>query len=101
MSTFQTKFWGTRGSIPVAGKLHAKFGGNTTCVEVISDCLPSGYRLVIDSGTGVIPFGQSLRATNGATKHIILLQTHYHHDHTQGLLMLPQLYDKSIGIQIL
>ena len=28
------KFWGVRGSIPTPGKSYAKFGGNTSCVEL-------------------------------------------------------------------
>ena len=28
------KFWGVRGSIPTPGKNFAKFGGNTSCVEL-------------------------------------------------------------------
>ncbi|HQT27608.1 MAG TPA: MBL fold metallo-hydrolase, partial [Burkholderiales bacterium] len=28
------KFWGVRGSIPVPGEKTAKYGGNTTCIEI-------------------------------------------------------------------
>jgi phosphoribosyl 1,2-cyclic phosphodiesterase len=95
------KFWGTRGSIPVAGESYARCGGNTTCVEVISDRLPSGYKLVIDAGTGIIPFGQEILRSKQAVSTIGVLFTHFHHDHTQGLLMLRQLYDKTVEIQLL
>lgn len=101
MSTLQVKFWGTRGSTPVAGRQHAKYGGNTTCLEVMSECLPPGFHLVIDAGTGIIPFGLNLITTKTDVQTIGVLFTHYHHDHTQGLLMLPQLYNKSVAIQLL
>ena len=100
MSTLQIKFWGTRGSVPVAGQSHSRFGGNTTCLEVGSDCLPLGHRLLIDAGTGIVPLGHEILSTAGQLKTVNVLFTHYHHDHTQGLLMMPQLYDKSVEFRL-
>ena len=71
-------FWGVRGSIPVAGDRTLHTGGNTTCVVVEHE----GHHLVIDGGTGLRGFGESLgfkplKAT--------LLFTHVHWDHIQGV----------------
>jgi len=71
--------WGTRGSVPVSGKKFSKFGGNTTCVEVLSEC---GKRCVIDAGTGIREFGHSLLGQLPTEVHVLF--THYHWDHCIG-----------------
>src|SRR3954451_8774492 len=47
--SMKIRFWGTRGSVPTPGHRTARFGGNTSCVEVRAD---DGTCLVIDCGTG-------------------------------------------------
>ena len=54
------KFWGTRGSIASPGPDTVKFGGNTACVEVVSN---TGKRVVIDAGTGIRGLGDELAET--------------------------------------
>lgn len=71
--------WGTRGSIPVSGKKFSKFGGNTTCVEVLSK---SGKRFVIDAGSGIRELGNQL--LEKLPVEINILFTHYHWDHCIG-----------------
>jgi phosphoribosyl 1,2-cyclic phosphodiesterase len=75
----RVRFWGVRGSFPTPGPGTVRYGGNTACVE-----LQLGERtIVLDAGTGMIPLGREL-----ARRHItemILLLSHLHHDHTQGL----------------
>ncbi len=62
-----------------AGTGDGQVGGNTACVE-----LQLGERtIVLDAGTGMIPLGREL-ARRHATE-IVLLLSHLHHDHTQGL----------------
>ena len=51
------RFWGVRGSIPVPGPLTERYGGNTSCVEVVTS---SGTRLVFDAGTGLRNLGRAL-----------------------------------------
>ncbi|HRU43559.1 MAG TPA: MBL fold metallo-hydrolase, partial [Spirochaetota bacterium] len=46
----QIKFHGSRGSIPAPGIDTIKYGGNTSCVEFVSD---EGQRIIIDAGTGI------------------------------------------------
>lgn len=76
---------GTRGSGPVSGAQSIWHGGNTTCVRVESECLPSDHWLAIDAGTGSIPLSWDFLKHGG--KALTVLQTHFHHDHTQGLLI--------------
>lgn len=74
--------YGTRGSIPVSSPHTVRYGGNTTCLRVESDCLPEGHWLSLDAGTGLRPMGDDFRVQNG--KELTILQSHWHHDHTQG-----------------
>jgi len=50
-------FYGVRGSIPAPGCDTSRFGGNTTCAEVITT---GGYRMIIDCGTGIRKLGLKL-----------------------------------------
>lgn len=76
----RVKFWGVRGSHPTPGAGTVKYGGNTACVEI-----QAGERTIIfDAGTGIIPLGRELARANRANE-ILLLLSHLHHDHTQGL----------------
>src|SRR6185503_552329 len=52
----------------------------TACVEI-----RAGERtIILDAGTGIIPLGREL-ARGKRTSEIMLLLSHLHHDHTQGL----------------
>jgi len=73
------RFWGVRGSIPVSDPRHARYGGNTSCVEV--RCGESV--LVFDAGTGVRPLG-SVLAGEGC-RDLDLFLSHAHVDHVVGL----------------
>lgn len=73
-------FWGTRGSIPAPGRATVRYGGNTSCVEVLSD---NGTLVICDSGTGIRELGLHLMAT-GKEVQGHLLFSHTHWDHIQG-----------------
>ncbi|MBR1617983.1 MBL fold metallo-hydrolase [bacterium] len=98
---FRVKFRGTRGSYPVAGKNFLKYGGNTACIEVYC-----GKRLIIlDCGTGIINLGHdvvknSIITEDESLKNIVILLSHIHQDHIQGLQFFRPLYDKSAKIQM-
>ncbi len=75
----RVKFWGVRGSHPSPGAGTVKYGGNTACVEI-----RVGERtIILDAGTGIIPLGRELARRRSL--EVILLFSHLHHDHTQGL----------------
>lgn len=75
----RVKLWGVRGSIPTPGHRFAKFGGNTTCIEV--SC--GNEHFVIDAGSGIRGLGIELLPRMPIRTH--LLFTHYHWDHIMGL----------------
>ena len=77
------RFWGVRGSIPVPSKDTVKYGGNTTCIEVLTS---EGNLIIIDAGTGIRVLGQQLMKEDfGHGKGIChILFTHSHWDHIQG-----------------
>ena len=72
------RFWGVRGSIPVAGRDTLRTGGNTTCLSVHA----AGRVLLLDGGTGLRAFGQhwGVRPLDAT-----LLFTHVHWDHIRGV----------------
>ncbi len=77
------KFWGVRGSIPVSGENFNKYGGNTTCVEVVTD---DNNIVIIDAGTGLRSLGNQLMSSECGKGHgkASFLFSHTHWDHIQG-----------------
>ncbi len=86
---------GTRGSIPSPGPATARYGGNTSCVEVVTP----GGRLILDGGTGIRPLGRDLVA-RGEPVDALLLLTHFHWDHVQGIPFFEPLYQTSTRLRI-
>lgn len=74
------KFWGVRGSIPTPGPNTVKYGGNTTCIEIRTD---DNDLIILDAGTGIHAFAQTLLKEMPIQAHIFI--THTHWDHIQGL----------------
>lgn len=78
-SDFYVTFWGTRGSIACAGPDTIRYGGNTSCIEVMCGT----RRLIFDGGTGLRKLGREI-AKEGP-QEIDLFLTHTHLDHIIGL----------------
>lgn len=89
--------WGTRGSMPVSSPARVKHGGNTTCVQIQSGCIPGDMVLVIDSGTGVFPCSAQYIATK---PRLAILQTHWHKDHLDGLTMAPHAHAEHAHVSV-
>ncbi len=90
------RFWGTRGSIPSPGPDTVKYGGNTTCVELL---LNDGTLILFDAGTGIRNFGT--KYLKRFTKyHINLFLTHSHWDHIQGFPFFTPAYNENVKIDI-
>ena len=87
------RFWGTRGSLPRPGAEFARYGGNTSCVEV-----RLGDRLfLIDGGTGIEAAGRIVKESRPATVDILF--SHLHHDHIAGLPFFGPTFDDRCTIR--
>jgi phosphoribosyl 1,2-cyclic phosphodiesterase len=76
---FRVRFWGVRGSIATPGPATARYGGNTSSLEV--RC--GGRPLLFDAGTGLRYLGGRLVAEAPLDADLFL--THTHFDHVCGL----------------
>ena len=55
-SAMTVRIWGARGSIPCPGPSTLRYGGNTSCVEIMC----GQHRLVFDAGSGLRMLGLHL-----------------------------------------
>ncbi len=88
-------FWGTRGSIPVSGADTRRYGGNTPCLVLEQPDLPA---IILDAGTGLRAYGATLGNTAAAA---VLLLSHTHWDHIQGLPFFGPLWRPGSRLAIL
>ncbi len=88
-------FYGVRGSISTPGPDTAKFGGNTSCIHVQLD---TGQDLIFDAGTGIRKLGHVLLSSQ---KPLIILLSHWHWDHIEGLPFFKPIYQSGRQINIL
>ena len=91
------KFWGVRGSIPSPGPRTARYGGNTTCIEVRSD---DDTLIIIDGGTGLFSLAQSLIAQKKTPVQANIFITHSHWDHIHGLPFFTPLFIKGSRVRL-
>lgn len=87
------KILGARGSVPVSGREHTRYGGATSCYFVRL----AGQGVVLDAGTGLL----SLPAVLGAgERRVPLLLTHPHADHLLGLPLCVLLLEPGHGVDL-
>jgi phosphoribosyl 1,2-cyclic phosphodiesterase len=89
------RFWGVRGSIPVSGREHLKYGGDTTCVEIRTK---DDEILIVDAGSGIRKLGN--RLMEEGRREFNLIFTHTHLDHITGLPFFKPLYYKKTKINM-
>jgi phosphoribosyl 1,2-cyclic phosphodiesterase len=79
---FSVRFWGVRGSIACSGPRTARYGGNTSSLEV--RC--GGRTLLFDAGTGMRYLGNAMDSS-GPIEAIDadIFLTHTHYDHVCGI----------------
>lgn len=73
-------FCGVRGSTPSPGPEFQVYGGHTSCLAVSPD--GDAPKLILDAGTGIRRVSHLL---DGAPFRGVVLLSHLHWDHTQGL----------------
>jgi phosphoribosyl 1,2-cyclic phosphodiesterase len=93
----EVTFWGTRGTLPVPGPNTVRYGGNTSCISVLSN---SGHLLIFDAGTGIRNLGKALAAKDEPGSATLFL-SHSHWDHIQGFPLFTPAYDPRFSLQIL
>src|SRR5215470_8151502 len=89
------KIWGCRGSLPTPGSNTVKYGGNTSCVELM---LEDDVVLVLDAGTGIRALGLDLVRRGVRQIHVFL--THLHLDHLEGLRFFAPLWDEKVTLDV-
>ncbi len=89
------RFWGVRGSIPSPGPRTARYGGNTTCIEV---CTDNGTLLILDGGTGIFALAQNLLKRRPVHANIFI--THSHWDHIHGLPFFSPLFVRGSRVRL-
>ncbi|MBI4563579.1 MAG: MBL fold metallo-hydrolase [Planctomycetes bacterium] len=91
----KVKFWGVRGSIPCPGPKTARYGGNTSCIQLLGGT----DVIILDGGTGIRELGLSLTASRPPLR-IHLLLTHTHWDHIQGFPFFTPIYDPGVEVTV-
>ncbi len=89
------KCWGSRGSIPVSGKMYYEHGGDTTCLEIRAR---SGELIIVDAGTGIRRLGNLLMTEGPRRIHLIF--THAHWDHVMGFPFFKPIYSDAFDIRM-
>ena len=89
------RVWGSRGSIPVSGREYLKYGGDTTCLEILTK---SGATIVVDAGTGIRKLGNKLAQEKCFDINFIF--THAHWDHLMGFPFFKPLYFEETTIRM-
>ncbi|MFA4874961.1 MAG: MBL fold metallo-hydrolase [bacterium] len=91
MDRVRIKFWGVRGSLAAPGRDTVRFGGNTTCIEIVC----GKTRIICDAGTGLRPLGIDLaRRASGRAVNATILLSHLHWDHYIGLPFFQPFFER-------
>ena len=87
----KVKFYGTRGSMPIADPDYVQYGGNTSSVLVT---FSTGRVAILDAGTGIRNLGNDLlKNSHEQYDNISLILSHTHWDHIQGFPYFELAYD--------
>lgn len=84
---------GVRGSLPSPRPETARYGGNTSCVEVRAE---PGCLCVLDAGTGI----RAVDGKVGELRRVDVLLSHLHMDHILGLGFFRPLYQPGLEVHI-
>ncbi len=98
-SDFSIKIFGCRGSFPVAGAGHQRYGGATSCVVVRA----GDREIALDAGTGIVGYGNELVqrfASTGEPIDAYVFFTHLHLDHVIGVPFFAPMYIESATVNL-
>ncbi len=90
-SDLNVKFYGCRGSIPVSGKNHVRYGGATSCLTVRA----GDREIILDAGSGIVTHSDDLIKRYVQTQRALetfIFISHVHLDHLIGLPYFGPLY---------
>lgn len=87
--------YGARGSIPISGKEHLKYGGDTACIEVRTK---NGEIIIVDAGSGIRRLGNDL-IEEGRSRFTVLF-THSHWDHILGFPFFKPLFNEGTVVEL-
>lgn len=91
----EIKCWGSRGTVPVSGPDFVKYGGDTTCLQIVAE---PNDEIIIDAGTGIRRLGMQL--LKNSHRHYHLLFTHAHWDHVMGLPYFQPLWKSDFKLTL-
>ncbi len=89
------KIWGVRGSVPVSGAEYAKYGGDTTCIEIRT---ANDEIIIVDAGSGIRKLGNKVLLEK--RQKFNLLFTHFHWDHLIGFPFFKPIYFPGTEIEV-
>lgn len=93
-------FWGVRGTLPTPGTETLHYGGNTSCVEILSqdNFKETTQSIICDAGTGLASLGD--QALIKGTKEFHIFLSHMHYDHILGFLRFKPFFKPDSRITI-
>ncbi len=93
------RIWGARGSMPCGGADYARYGGDTSCVEL----RVRETSLILDAGSGLRVLGDRLMAEaldRGTAVDVDILLSHTHYDHIMGLTAFAPFFDPRSRVRV-
>ena len=78
------KIYGCRGSLPVSSEAGSAFGGNTSCIRLVS----GGSAIIVDAGSGIYNLQKDI--DKNIPIHVLI--SHLHIDHIIGLSSFNPLF---------
>lgn len=89
LNTFELKFWGVRGTLPVPGEKSIRYGGNTNCVTLK---LSQDRLFIFDAGSGLKELSNHIMSLGKKRLKAHMFISHHHWDHINAFPFFTPLY---------